>query len=67
MALVNLISNAVKYSRPREEKDMIDSYKLGVNGYVVKPVNFEEFFQAVEKLGVYWAFLNIPLPRDLLR
>jgi CheY-like chemotaxis protein len=46
----------------REERDMIDSYRLGVNAYVVKPVKFHEFMKAVEQLGVFWAIVNEPFP-----
>jgi len=46
----------------REERDMIDSYRLGVNAYVVKPVNFHEFMDAVKELGVFWALVNEPPP-----
>lgn len=42
----------------REEKDLVESYQLGVNSYVVKPVEFEEFVRAVSELGLYWAVLN---------
>ena len=41
-----------------EEKDMMRSYKLGVNAYVVKPVDFHEFVNAVKELGVFWAVIN---------
>jgi two-component system response regulator len=41
-----------------EEKDMIASYDLGVNSYVVKPVDFENFVQAVSELGLYWLLVN---------
>lgn len=41
-----------------EEKDIISSYKLGVNSYVVKPVGFEDFAKAVGELGLYWMLLN---------
>jgi CheY-like chemotaxis protein len=47
----------------REERDLVESYKLGVNAYVVKPVDFKEFMTAVEKLGVFWALVNEPPPR----
>jgi DNA-binding response OmpR family regulator len=45
-----------------EEKDMIRSYNLGVNAYVVKPVDFHEFINAVKELGVFWAVINEPPP-----
>jgi CheY-like chemotaxis protein len=45
-----------------EEKDMMRSYSLGVNGYVVKPVDFHEFVNAVKELGVFWAVINEPPP-----
>ncbi len=47
----------------REERDLVESYKLGVNAYVVKPVDFGEFMNAVEKLGVFWAIINEPPPQ----
>jgi CheY-like chemotaxis protein len=46
----------------REERDLVESYKLGVNAYVVKPVDFGEFMNAVEELGVFWAIINEPPP-----
>jgi CheY-like chemotaxis protein len=45
-----------------EEKDMVASYRLGVNAYVVKPVNFHEFVNAIKELGVFWAVINEPPP-----
>ena len=42
----------------REEKDMIESYNYGVNSYVVKPINFEGFSEAVAALGLYWLLIN---------
>jgi CheY-like chemotaxis protein len=45
-----------------EEKDMVNSYNLGVNAYVVKPVDFHEFINAVKELGVFWALINEPPP-----
>ena len=48
-----------------EEKDMIRSYQLGVNAYVVKPVDFHEFVNAVKELGVFWAVINEPPPGSM--
>src|SRR5580693_2594461 len=48
-----------------EEKDMMRSYKLGVNAYVVKPVDFHEFVNAVKELGVFWAIINEPPPGSI--
>jgi len=45
-----------------QEKDVIRSYQLGVNAYVVKPVDFHEFVNAVKELGVFWAVINEPPP-----
>ncbi len=42
----------------REERDMLSSYTLGVNAYVVKPVDFHEFVNAIKELGVFWAIIN---------
>jgi len=50
----------------REESDLLQSYELGVNAYVVKPVDFEEFTNAVTKLGCFWALLN-ELPPERVR
>lgn len=46
----------------REEQDIIRSYALGTNAYVVKPVNFADFVEAVKSLGVFWAIMNEPPP-----
>jgi CheY-like chemotaxis protein len=52
----------VMLTSSREEKDLVRSYKLGVNAYVVKPVRFKDFVTAIEDLGVFWAVLNEPPP-----
>ena len=44
----------------REERDIVDSYRLGVNSYVVKPVDFDQFSKAVGELGFYWMLINQP-------
>jgi two-component system response regulator len=49
----------------REERDIVESYNLGVNSYIVKPVDFEQFAESVRHIGLYWAVLNQPpSPRD---
>ena len=50
----------VMLTSSREGPDLIDCYDLGANGYVVKPVEFAEFFEAVKSLGKYWAVVNEP-------
>ena len=49
----------------REEKDLLRGYRLGVNAYVVKPVSFKEFIEAIQELGVFWALINEPPPGSL--
>lgn len=46
----------------RQERDLVHSYNLGVNAYVVKPVDFQEFVQAVKAIGGFWAVVNEPPP-----
>lgn len=48
----------VALTSSREERDLIESYHLGVNAFVVKPVNFADFFHAVKEIGLFWAVLN---------
>lgn len=50
----------VMLTSSREERDVIESYQLGVNSYIVKPVDFEQFTQSVGQAGLYWAVLNEP-------
>lgn len=52
----------VMMTSSREEQDLINSYELGVNAYVVKPVNFREFMEAVKNVGVFWGLFNEPPP-----
>jgi DNA-binding NarL/FixJ family response regulator len=51
----------------REEQDLLDSYKLGVNAYVVKPMKFQDFIEAVKQVGGFWALVNEPPPGSLNR
>jgi len=46
----------------REEKDLINGYALGVNSYIQKPVNFDQFRETVKQLGLYWLLVNQPVP-----
>lgn len=57
----------VMLTTSREEQDLVASYKLGVNAYVVKPVAFKEFVEAIQDLGVFWAVLNEPPPGSARR
>lgn len=53
----------VMLTSSREERDLMRSYELGVNAFVVKPVDFNAFFEAIQDLGMFWAILNEPPPR----
>lgn len=53
----------VMLTSSREECDIVESYNLGVNAYVVKPVNFQDFVAAITELGLFWAVINQPPPR----
>jgi CheY-like chemotaxis protein len=57
----------VMLTSSREETDLVQSYRLGVNAYVVKPVDFQEFISAVRSLGLFWAVVNQPPPASLRR
>ncbi len=46
----------------KEQRDLVDSYKLGVNSYIQKPVDFDQFRQTVKQLGLYWLVVNQPPP-----
>lgn len=52
----------VMLTSSKEEQDVVRSYELGVNAYVVKPVDFAEFVRAIGDLGIFWAVLNEPPP-----
>jgi CheY-like chemotaxis protein len=52
----------VMLTSSREEKDLIESYRVGVNAYVVKPVAFDRFIEAVRNVGIFWALVNEPGP-----
>jgi CheY-like chemotaxis protein len=52
----------VMLTSSREEGDLVRSYQLGVNAYIVKPVGFEQFSAAIRELGIFWAVLNEPPP-----
>lgn len=52
----------VMLTSSRQESDVVRSYALGVNAFVVKPVDFGEFFNAIQGLGMFWAILNEPPP-----
>lgn len=52
----------VVLSSSREESDLVESYNLGVNAYVVKPVDFQQFIHAVKVVGAFWALINEPPP-----
>jgi CheY-like chemotaxis protein len=55
----------VMLTSSREEKDLIKSYELGVNAYVVKPVDFKDFIEAVKQIGVFWAVINEIPPENM--
>ncbi|HVJ39230.1 MAG TPA: response regulator [Stenotrophomonas sp.] len=54
----------VMLTSSKEERDLVRSYELGVNAFVVKPVDFTEFFEAIQGLGVFWGITNQPPPHS---
>ena len=54
----------VMLTSSHEERDIVESYKLGVNSYIVKPVDFEKFFNVVLQVGLYWSLVN-KVPQDV--
>lgn len=52
----------VMLTSSREEADLVTTYRLGVNAYVVKPVGFQQFSEAIKQVGMFWAVLNEPAP-----
>ena len=56
----------VVLSSSAEERDVVESYQLGVNAYVVKPVDIQQFLEAIRKLGLFWALVNEPPPNRSL-
>jgi CheY-like chemotaxis protein len=52
----------VMLTSSREEQDVVHSYQLGVNAYVVKPIDFQDFLNAVKEIGLFWAVINEPPP-----
>jgi len=57
----------VMITSSREEQDLIRSYELGVNAYVVKPVDFQKFVESIKQVGFFWAIINEPPPGTMKR
>lgn len=57
----------VMVTSSREEQDLVHSYELGVNAYVVKPVDFQKFVESVKQIGMFWAIINEPPPGTVKR
>lgn len=57
----------VMVTSSREERDLVSSYQLGVNAYVVKPVDFQKFVESVKQIGFFWAIVNEPPPGSVKR
>lgn len=58
---------AVMITSSREEQDLVRSYQLGVNAYVVKPVDFQQFVESIKQIGFFWAIINEPPPGTVKR
>ena len=54
----------VVFTSSNEEEDLVNSYDLGANSYVRKPVDFEQFLESTKQLGLYWLVVNEPIPMD---
>ena len=57
----------VMITSSREEQDLVRSYELGVNAYVVKPVDFQKFVESIKQIGFFWAVINEPPPGTIKR
>ena len=57
----------VMLTSSHEERDLVESYRLGVNAYVVKPVDFQRFISAVKELGFFWALINQAPPASMTK
>jgi two-component system, response regulator len=57
----------VMITSSREEQDLVNSYQLGVNAYVVKPVDFQKFVESMKQIGFFWAIVNEPPPGSVKR
>jgi two-component system response regulator len=51
----------------KEERDIVESYRLGVNSYIQKPVDFDQFRETIKEIGLFWLVINVPPPADAFR